>query len=224
MSRRVEEYLVSTTGWSESLSAAKYVTREQVAEAARKAGATIDLGYFVATAQHESSLRWNERDTEENGYMSYGIYQIGLHEARSVRMPTADLQDLDQATRVMVMLAENRRMYLRRILTLAGAEADPKDLCAYIAICHNVGEMDGSIRNIPKYGMDFGKWKERNAKMAKEWPATAADLLLHHQSIGSSPAQIDAAKLDLAKAKKFADWVPRMTRYGDDCNQKWPWS
>lgn len=221
---RVEEFLVSSTTWSEARSSAKRVDPADVAEAAKKAGATVSLGYFVGTAQHEANFAVNERDTEESGYMSYGIYQLGLHEARSVRMPSANLLDLDQATRVMVTITESRRQFLRQILNLHGNVPDPHDMCAYLAICHNAGENDGSIKNLPRYGMvwDGPKgWKTRNADEAKKWVATATDLLNQYNKAGS-PEQVRLGAKDLEKAKSFALWVPKMSAYGDDCLRPWP--
>lgn len=218
---RIEEFLKSTTIWTQSKTDAVRATPAQVAEACRKAGATIPLGYFVGTAQHESNCAINERDTEENGYMSYGIFQLGYHEARSVKMPSANLLDLDQSCRVMVMLAENRRMYLRSILRLVNGQADSPDLNAYIAICHNVGENDATIKNIPKYGMDWKEWKRRNLQESQAGLSGATSMLDMIKKSGDS-TKMQEAEAKFQKAKTYAIWVPKMAAYGDDCLKPWP--
>lgn len=219
---RVEEYLVATSTWSDSKTSAKRVTADQVAEACRKAGATLPLGYYVYTAQHESNFAVNERDTEPSGFMSYGVFQLSMEEARSVKKSGANLLDLDVAARVLVLIAENRRVFIRGILKLRNADPDPKDMAAYVAICHNAGENDGTFKNLPKYGLDFTVWKERNGKESKERLARALVSLSNLMDAKASQDKIEAATAELAKAKSYAKWVVSMSAYGTDCLKPWP--
>lgn len=207
---RVEEFLVQQTAWSPQTKSAQRVTPEQVAEACRKAGATVALQYFIGTAQHESNFAINERDTEENGFQSYGIFQLSQYEARTVKMPGANLLDLDVACRVMVLITENRRKFLRSILRAAPNEPDVADLCAYIAVMHNVGENDPTFQNIPKYGMNWKKWKDRNY-------LESSDGLAKAKAAALATPNDEAVRAQLAKSQRYYNWTRSMAKYGDDC-------
>jgi hypothetical protein len=155
---RVEEFWTGLR-WSLSRGDAELVFASSVAQAVRDIGSVVPETYFMGTAQHESNYATNERDTEETGFQSWGIYQVSVEEAHDVGMAGADLLDLKQATQVMVRLAEARRHALRAAARIGGP--DPPDVCAYLAIAHNQG-LHAALVSIQHYGLDWQAYRRRN--------------------------------------------------------------
>ncbi len=101
---------------------------------------SIDPRYFLGTAQHETSFVVNEVDTEESGYVSSGLWQLGVEEATSVGMHDADLLDLEESTIVFCEVTEKRANTIvgaaRNVGVYIG-QMKPSPLNAYIMIAHN---------------------------------------------------------------------------------------
>lgn len=161
--KRKEEYLimapVRTTNRKQG---AILVTPEQVIEACTSARVVTDIPprFFVGTAQHETNFAINEIDTEPNGFVTEGIYQISREEATEVGMPKADLLDLDVATVVFTRLMEKR---LSRILSKT-THPVKEDVWAYLAIAHNQG-LGAALKTIEAHGLDWAAYKKRNPKV-----------------------------------------------------------
>lgn len=160
MSRR-EEYLRPDGTWSPSRRDAHRTAPAEVRAAVQAVDTPIPLGYFLGTAQHESNYAVNERDTEESGFQSWGIYQLSHEEAGDLGMAGADLLSLQQSTELMARLAEARRHALRACAHIKGEE--PADLYSYLAIAHNEG-LHAAMQSIIHYGLDWAAYRHRNPK------------------------------------------------------------
>jgi len=112
----------------------------------------IPAGYFVATAWRESGFATNEVDTETNGFVSWGLYQVSAQEALDVGLPHADLLSPMQSTEVFVRLAKRN---LDIVLRAVGGVAKTPDVYAYLAIAHNEG-LYAVRKTIKLHGLDWG--------------------------------------------------------------------
>lgn len=124
---------------------------------------SIPSTFAVGTAQHETNFAINELDTEENGFQTWGIYQISKEEAKEVGMPDADLLNLVSASQVFAKLMEKRLIEIVKACKLQGTPyvEFPKDIWAYLAIAHNQG-LAASLKTIKSYGLDWEGYKKRN--------------------------------------------------------------
>lgn len=184
--KRVEEYQKSDGTWSPrrreaaiivepaliiaafDLATGKGLTADQLAGSssptAQFAGvehSSLNVRYFVGTAQHEANFAVNERDTETSGFQTWGVYQISEEEARAVGLKSANLLNLLEATQVMIRLAERNRRAVREAAGILTTQPDPDDLPAYVALAHNQG--NGAVRKtIYSHGVDWAGYKRRN--------------------------------------------------------------
>lgn len=161
---RREEYRLQDGTWTTKRSGAIVVARRHVIGAALLAASTrIRLQFFVGAADHESGFAINERDTEESGFQTWGIFQLSRDEAREVGEPNADLLDLVTSVHVFSALMTRR---LDAIVAAAkldpklSAEALPRSVWAYLAIAHNMG-LASALKSIGLYGMDWDAYKGR---------------------------------------------------------------
>jgi hypothetical protein len=115
----------------------------------------------------------NERDTEPSGFQSWGVFQVSVDEARSVRVD-GDLLNLETNVRVMLRLAHRNRMALRAALNLSEDEwPDPPHMPAYLAFAHNAGLWGsgeggspvGAVHSVLKNGMDWDAFEKRNTAL-----------------------------------------------------------
>ena len=169
MADRVEEYLTKNGVWLRSRENAILVTPDDVRASVQKTRTAIDLQYFVGTAKHESNFAINERDTESDGFETWGIYQVSSPEAmRAGLAKVSDALKLDECTRVMVYLAENLRFQIRKFLKLPDSAPDPVGIEAYIAIGHNQGlgqaktTGKGLLGTLFRYGLDWPRYVANN--------------------------------------------------------------
>jgi hypothetical protein len=151
----------------------KIVAAADVVAAWRRHSTLVPASYALGTAQHETDFTLNERDVEESGYVSLGLYQVGAEEMAQVGMPLAthDPFDLEIITLVMVDLAEVR---LRRIADAAWrggwatlvsnpGSVNP-DVWAYLALAHNQG-LGACLKTIAAHGLDWAAYKARNPQL-----------------------------------------------------------
>lgn len=164
MAGRIEEYKALEGHWSPSRRDAVLVPARRVAFLASSLDTLIPSRYYVATAQHETNFATNERDTEESGFQSWGLYQLSTAERAEVGMPHADLLDPDQATHVMIELARRRRLKIRAAARIADGDMDPPDLYAYLALAHNQGD-HAALISIEHHGMSWTEYEKRNPKI-----------------------------------------------------------
>ena len=159
MSERKEEYVQPDgTRLRSRQRGARMVSPGYIAELAIVESRRIPVKYFVASAERESSFATNEVDTEPNGYISEGLYQLSKSEASDVGMAGADLLDPVLSTRVFAKLQERR---LSAIAKLTGNVLKEPDVWAYLAIAHNQG-LGACLKTIKMYGLDWKEYKARN--------------------------------------------------------------
>jgi hypothetical protein len=138
------------------------VTPQEVADAWRLRS-PIDPRYIIATADHESSFTVNEIDTEPNGFVSIGIFQLSQDEAVSAGLPNADLMTLEGSCDVMAKTAARR---LANIMSAANLTAPTTDCWFYLALCHNQG-WGACHKTICAHGLDAAAWTARNPQLAQ---------------------------------------------------------
>ncbi len=167
----------------------------------------ISVDHFLGTALHETGGDFhagtaggctNERDTEDNGVVTFGAYQLEEEEAAYAGLSKADLFDLNEATEVFARLTERRRLILRLAASLRSTDPDPSDLYGYLVVAHNMGVRTART-SILRYGMSWETFKDRNISHAK--------LLL-----ASAPTPEDKVKA----ARELEKWRD-IAAYGDDC-------
>jgi hypothetical protein len=207
---RIEEYRRPDGTWTRDTRAAIRVTAEQVRDAARAASSLIPAQYFVATADHESNLAINERDTEPNGYVSKGIFQIGDEEISQVHGWPCDPYTLGDAMRIFAALQEKRLLVLEQLVNgPASSIADPTHIWAYLSIAHNQG-IEAAEQTIRRYGVDWVAYQSRNLTQAQTELAMAKRT--------GDKTLIDEATGKLA-------WWHKVFAYGNDCitgGWRWP--
>lgn len=125
----------------------------------RKHTSEIPAQYALGTAQHESDFTYNEVDTEPNGFVSKGIFQLSDEEARDAFAPNANLLDYHDACLVFARISEER---LHRIILAAKLTAPlPPAVWAYLALAHNQG-LHACEKSILTHGLNWEAYKARN--------------------------------------------------------------
>ena len=120
--------------------------------------------FLLAVAEHESGRACNEVDTEPNGFMTYGIFQLSKSEAKEMGEPDADLLNLITSTRIFCRLMEKRLVSIIKEAKLASHY--PPDVYFYLAMVHNMG-LAATLKTIRIYGLNAAAWTKRNPKLAK---------------------------------------------------------
>lgn len=138
------------------------VTPRQLADAWRRHDprGEVDLHYVVGTAQHEAGMSLNERDTEESGYISEGIFQLSAEEAAHAGCTGANLLDLDESCVVFQRTCVQRLAALRQAAGMVDGASSPS-LYGFLAIAHNQG-LAAALKSIRAHGMDWTAYKKRN--------------------------------------------------------------
>lgn len=165
---------------------------------------SLDPRYFLGTAQHETSFAANEVDTEDSGYVSSGLWQLGVEEATSVGMHDADLLDLEESTIVFCKVTEKRMSTIFQMVqaSLAARWPTQSGLNAYLMIAHNQG-LAACLKTIKLHGLDWAGYKMRNLQAAQMEVDTATGL-------GTASQRYKDAVIKLA-------WWKNVAAYGDDC-------
>lgn len=213
MPARREEYILPLGGQisTDRKRYAIIATVDEVIGAALLYSKRILPQYFVATAEHESGRALNEVDTEPDGFVSKGIFQISDDEAKAVGLANADLLDLQQAMRVFARLMEQR---LDAIQKAAGTGYKLPDAWAYLTVAHNQGT-GAAMATIKNYGMDWAAYKSRNQGQAQAGVAAAQSNVDVAKTHGDTSGII-VAKGNLAKAQDKLAWWGKVFTYGDD--------
>lgn len=161
--KRTEEYAIHvTTRTTNRKKGAILVTPYDIIQAWNAAHTDIPARFFVGVAQHETNFATNEIDTEPNGFVSEGIYQISRAEAREVGQSAADLLALGAATKVAARLMERRLATIVQAANLA--RPYPDDTWAYLGMSHNLG-IGATLKTIRLHGLDWEAYKKRNPKL-----------------------------------------------------------
>lgn len=168
---------------------------------------SLDPRYFLGTAQHEPvDFATNEVDTEESGYVSSGLWQLGVEESTSVGMHDADLLDLEESTIVFCKVTEKRATTIEQAVQRPLVITKVRQLNAYLMIAHNQG-LAACLKTIKLHGLDWAGYKMRNLQAA----AMAVEAANKVAWVGSSSkVALDAATVKLA-------WWKNVASYGDDC-------
>ena len=123
--------------------------------------------YWIGTAKHEADPPFtvNERDTEKSGFKTYGVFQVSEEEGARAGVPVEDLPTLEGCARAFVPTAVKNYNYL--LPYAKTPEARARDIFAYMAVLHNVGAHDSSIKNLVngRFPMRWGGpggFKDRN--------------------------------------------------------------
>lgn len=163
---RLVEYRQSDGSWTSDYTARRFSSKAEVAALVQAAGTAIPLPYYYGTVKHESGYCWNERDTEDSGFQSWGLFQIGQAEADDAGYGSYDLLSPEVNAKVMAYLAERNRASLRELLGLSPDQLDPRDMGAYLSIAHNQG-LGAARKTVSEYGMDWEAYKARNGSTVK---------------------------------------------------------
>jgi len=159
--KRREEYVLPDGRRTTSRrTGARLIPPLQVAELAWAATTRIHAKFFVATAERESGFATNEVDTEPNGFVSEGLYQLSAEEADDIGMHDADLLDPVISTRVFARLQERRLSAIIRAAIGPPILREP-DVWAYLGLAHNQG-LSAALKTIKTYGLNWDAYKERN--------------------------------------------------------------
>ncbi len=135
-----------------------------VVEAWLRVTSTIPAYVAVGMAERESSFTLNEEDTEEDGYVSTGIFQLGGDTRRSalarglVSAAVADFCNLDDSCKVLACVLEGNLATIIKTAIDASARGLGKspydasgtlipDVWAYLAVSHNIGMGSASNSN-----------------------------------------------------------------------------
>jgi hypothetical protein len=169
----------------------------------------IDARYALGTAQHESGFALNEKDTEPNGFVSMGLYQISMDEMVHVGMRRADPYDLDECTIVFARLTEER---FKAIIRAVGHfPSESPDVNAYLFIAHNQG-LAACLKSIKLHDMNWAAYKKRNGDAARKFM---------HDAVSANPADQQTVQLATEKLR----WWEKVFAYGDDVisgGSEWP--
>jgi hypothetical protein len=157
----------------------------------------VDPRYALGTAQHETDLTVNEKDTEVTGFISMGLYQISKEEMIHVGMADADPYDAEENTIVFAKLTEERHHYIMGAVRSYNAD----DMRAYLFIAHNQG-LAACLKTIKAHGMDWASYKDRNITEATQKVTDA-------KSSGDRQA--------VAEAEAKLEWWRGVVSYGNDC-------
>lgn len=170
---RREEYAVSDGeggySYSSDRSAADIRDADQIAQLGAQASSLIPAGFFVGAAEKETSRATNERDTEVNGHVTYGLYQIDTSEQQSAGEGSDGVSLFDPiiSTRVFAFIQEQR---LRAIADAAGFDISnpPADAWPYLAWAHNAG-LGEPLTSIAKFGFDWAATVKRNTAEGNDY-------------------------------------------------------
>lgn len=138
-----------------------------VAEAWLRVTSSIPAYVAVGMAERESNFTLNEEDTEDSGYVSTGIFQLGSDTRRSamkrglLTAAAADFCTLDDSCKVLACVLEGNLSTIIAAATDANARGLGKspydstgtlipDVWAYLAVSHNIGM--GSSSSGDPYG------------------------------------------------------------------------
>lgn len=183
----------------------------------------LDPRYALGTGLHETSYALNEKDTEDSGYVSMGLYQIGQDEMTHVGMSQANPYDLEECTIVFAKLTEERYKVIWSALgTLPSPDMQTAyngeltrryaSLNAYLSIAHNQG-LAAALKTIKLHGLDWTDYKQRNlteAERAVEEARQLGDTEREHA---------------VAVASDKLNWWRKVFSYGNDCLSGGPhWS
>ena len=165
---------------------------------------SIDPRYFLGTAQHEVvDFAVNEVDTEESGYVSSGLWQLGVEEATSVGMHDADLLDLEESTIVFCKVTQSRWDAIQKAWSGGGSGG----IRAYLSIAHNQG-LAACLKTIKLHGLDWAGYKMRNLQAAQNAVDAATATVTGNFVERTQAFQALQAKLA---------WWKNVAAYGDDC-------
>ena len=174
---------------------------------------SLDPRYALGTGLHETSYVLNEKDTEDSGYISMGLYQIGSEEMIHVGMPKANAYDLEECTIVFAKLTDERFRAITKAIKHEWSQNESESLRAYLSIAHNQG-LAACLKTIALHGMDWPGYKTRNLTEAQKALQDATEL---HDTTERTKAVVDAQ----IKLK----WWRSVFQYGDDCVSGGPqWS
>ena len=120
----------------------------------------IPAQYALGTAQHETNWTLNEVDTEDSGFVSMGIFQLSDEERKQVGLPAANLLALEDACKVLALVAAQRLTLLLQESAITDPPY-PSDIWAYLAVAHNEGTQ-AALKTIRRHGLDWMQWKRRN--------------------------------------------------------------
>jgi hypothetical protein len=162
----VVEYRRSDGSWTTDRSARQTVSKSSVTDILRRIGSSVPLGYYHATVEHESGYSWNVRRTEDSGFQSWGLFQVG-----SSGFAEAGLTGIDPLLPVVnaqaaVYITERDRARLRQLIGLAPGAPDHRDMGAYLSIAYNQG-LGAALETVGQYGMDWAAYKARNCATVK---------------------------------------------------------
>lgn len=158
---RREEYRKPDGSWSPSRKDAQLIKPAALAEIARTVDPSVPAAWYVTVAQHESNFAANERDTEESGFQSWGLWQVSQEEAARVGRAGVDLLQPGQCLDVFSRLVHAYRMAIRAAVAIPDGDPDPPDLWAYVACAHNQG-LRAALATISHYGLDWDAYARRN--------------------------------------------------------------
>ena len=153
--------------------------------------------YALGTGTHETDLTTNEKDTEDSGFVSMGLYQVSKDEMTHVGMPEANPYDLDECTIVFAKLTDERAQAIMRKTGVYPPSLTP-DFNAYLYIAHNQG-LAACLKTIALHGLDWARYKQRNMDAAQ-------------QALDGAQSAEDVA----AATTKIGFWR-KVCAYGDDC-------
>ncbi len=123
--------------------------------------ARIPATFALGVAQHETDLRTDEEDTETDGTVTTGIFQLTRSEAVRALRPAADLTDLAESCAVFATIMESNLDALRDAAGLSDDAAFfARGGAAYLAWSHNAG-LGQARTSIQRYGLDWSALKAR---------------------------------------------------------------
>lgn len=166
---------------------------------------SIDPRYALGTGLHETGYILNEKDTEDSGYVSMGLYQIGSEEMTHVGMSKANPYDLDECTIVFAKLTDERYKAIQKAIHHEWSENESNSLRAYLSLAHNQG-LAACLKTIALHGMDWPGYKNRNKAEAQK---ALDDAMALDDPEARTKAVVDA-QLKL-------QWWRKVFAYGDDC-------
>ncbi|HEX8010202.1 MAG TPA: hypothetical protein VF814_04620 [Casimicrobiaceae bacterium] len=129
----------------------------------------VPAQFFVAVGLHETHYKLNERDTEQSGKQTGGIFQLTLGgtvidkvgDAWSAGLPDEDPFTLEGAVRILSVLATRWKRKLLAASGLAERVAWSRGLAGYLTVAHNQG-IGNAVLTVEKYGLDWSAYVERN--------------------------------------------------------------
>jgi len=187
-----------------------YAKPEDIVRVWRQFTRKVPAQYALATAQHEAGLTINEKDTEESGFVSWGIYQcsdvearhhgfaLSKEEAATTGRPFIERYTLEGCTQLFVKLAEEHLTAIIKAAKLSASDLPP-DVWAYVFIAHNQGQ-SAALKSIGRHGLNWNAYKARNM--------AAAQRAVEQARIGG-----DRDFIQQAEAK--VDFWKRVADYGD---------